>query len=351
MSFRVLRKNLTTPVLAGALACGTLSKLSAQSGDPAREMSWKQVCAKAVAKPHTPPSFVRLDPDSKLRHCDSEALYYGFGRAPDPLAALQCAYYERAHPDPTRGDPFSGPGVLAMIYANGMGVRRDYDLAIRFACENPWAADAETEWRLGHLERLRDSGVVAKFDLCDDATSGLMEGACESVQQQFADAKRAQKLKIISRGWSPHVKEAFEALQEAENKFEGARTGNEVDLSGTGRAAFALAEQGLLRDQFLINLERFAKADIPVASVADRRAVESKLNAVYQQIQKSPGNLWEYGTINPSGIREAQRAWLKLRDAWIEFSRLAYPSLDITRIATQVTRLRLHQLQSLAPRH
>src|ERR1700686_1514942 len=128
MPFRGLQKNLTTLAVAGTVICGLAAKVAAQSEDPPRETSWKQVCAQAVAKPHTPPSFALPEPESQLRHCDSEALYYGFGRAPDPSAALECAYYERAHPDPTRGDPFAGPGVLAMLYANGQGVRRDYDL-------------------------------------------------------------------------------------------------------------------------------------------------------------------------------------------------------------------------------
>lgn len=66
-----------------------------------------------------------------------------------------------------------------MIYANGDGVARDYDLSIRFACENTCAADVEMAYRMGHLERLKADGPGAKrFDLCDDAPSGLITGAC-----------------------------------------------------------------------------------------------------------------------------------------------------------------------------
>ncbi|MDQ2842835.1 MAG: hypothetical protein M3Y72_17710 [Acidobacteriota bacterium] len=76
--------------------------------------------------------------ESALSACNSEALYYGFDKPPNFAAALQCAYYERAHPRPSEGNPFYGPGVLSMIYANGKGAERDYRLAIRFSCENPW---------------------------------------------------------------------------------------------------------------------------------------------------------------------------------------------------------------------
>jgi hypothetical protein len=92
-----------------------------------------------------------------------------------------------------------------------------------------------------------------------------------------------------------------------------------------------LREQGRLRDQFLINLKRFAKGDIPAASGADQQAADSKLKEVYKQIQASDESAWQYQTIKSSGIRETERAWLKLRDAWIEFARLAYPEVSGTR--------------------
>jgi len=322
-------------------------RMNAQDANPPAEDHWKQVCAQALVQPFTAPSFSNPQPESELRNCDSEALYYGFDGAPNPSAALECAYYQRAHPNPSIGDPFAGTGVLAMLYANGQGVPRNYNLAIRFACENPWAAETETELRIAHLERLRDTGETSQFDLCDNATSGLMQGACEDVHQKFADAKRRRELESLSSRWSPEVKQAFKALQQAEEEFENARTSDEVDLSGTGRAAFALAEQGRLRDQFLINLKRFAKGEIPPASQAEHQAVDRRLNAVYQKIQKSPEEEWQYGTIRPAGIRDTQRAWLTLRDRWIDFARLAYPALSAARLSTQLTRLRLHQLLSL----
>ncbi len=342
MWFPGLQKCLTAFVMVGFAAT-----MSAQSDLPPTEPNWKQVCEQALARPHTPPPFAHAETEDQLKKCDSKALYYGFSGSPDFSAALQCAYYERAHPDSMRGDPFPGPGVLAMLYANGKGVQRSYDVAIRFACENPWAAEAEQEYRIGHLQQLRDSHAVANFDLCDDGLSGLTEGACEFVQQGFADAKRQRELEAISSGWSPEVKAAFKLLQEAEHEFEAARVGYEVDISGTGRAAFSLAEQGRLRDQFLTNLKRFAKGDIPLASEADEQGADHRLNAVYREIQQSPENSWQYVTIKPSGIRNTERKWLTLRNAWIEFSRLAYPSLTKTRVVTQITRLRVHQLQSL----
>ena len=166
-----------------SIAIALVAAVASAQTSARQEKNWEQVCARSLAAPLTIPSLAHVEADSNLRHCDSTALYYGFDRPADWTAALQCAYYQRAHPGPGQGDPFYGPGVLTMLYANGHGVPRNYDLAIRFACENTWAAGAGLELRIGHLEQLRDTHASASnFDLCDDGMSGLMAAACESVQ-------------------------------------------------------------------------------------------------------------------------------------------------------------------------
>ena len=274
-----------------------------------------------------------------LKGCNAEQAYYGYGKAADPAAALSCALYQREHPKEGAGGVFSGPGILAMLYANGIAVPRDETQAIRFACELKWAAPAEMESRIGHLEKLSAAGPATKnFDLCDDATSGVMMGVCEAVQQSFADAKRKQDLDGIMAAWPESVKRAFPALQMAEDRFVEARTRYELDQSGTGHSAFDLEEQGRLRDQFLINLRRFGSGDIPPAAPLDQR-----LDAVY----RNAIGLAASGTIASDGIRKTEAAWSALRDQWLEFARVAYPGLAPESIQAQLNRLRIHQLESL----
>ncbi len=311
------------------------------------EANWKAVCAREMAKPLVVPKFVN---EAELRHCDSERSYYGFDGARDFRGALQCGYYQRAHPQTDIANAVYGPGVLSMLYANGLGVARNYDLAIRFACENTWAADAEMEGRLGHLEHMRDSHSTATdFDLCDDATSGLMEGACAEIGEREAKAKREQKLKTISAGWSPATKQAFVGLQKAEQAFADARGRNETDLSGTGRAAFSIEASAKVHDQFLANLERLAKGLVPEASEVDYKAADAKLNADYRQMmaersKDKPGNP---GEVLVSGIRETERIWIKFRDAWVEFAKVAYPKVSTAQVGTWITKQRIGQLKDI----
>ena len=310
--------------------------------------NWQEVCRTAKAQPLVPVEPAGPLAASQLPDCDETALYYGLGANPDYAAALQCGWYQRAHPRPQVGNMFYGPGVLTMLYANGRGVPRDYTLAIRFACENPWAATAEFEARVGHLDRLRDThSETATFDLCDDITSGLSGGACTSVKTRTRDTARDARIADIVNGFSAAAKAAFPPLQKAEAAFEQARIEGEVDLSGTLRGAFQLEEEARLRDQFLINLERFGSGDIPAASAADLATLDLQLNAVYRRLQNSPASQWQYGTVTPQGIRNTERKWLALADAWTAFSRTAWPRLSAARVRAQIIRLRLHQLRSL----
>lgn len=312
------------------------------------EKNWENICKEAQAHPLTaiePSGPIRED---QLPKCDETALYYGIGQKPDYSAALQCGWFQRAHPQTSVGNMFYGPGVLSMLYANGKAVPRDYDLAIRFACEDEWAAEAEMAYRIAHLEQLRSTATkTATFDLCDDITSGLSDGFCTSIQTRAADAARSRKINQMLEMAPASVRNAFPALQAAELAFEKARAQGEVDLSGTSRAAFELEEEAKLSDQFLINLQRFSRGDVPTASEADLSLLDKKLNEIYQQIEQSPASKWDFGTIKPEGIRGTERKWILLAEAWATFSKIAYPNLSATSVRAQLIRLRLHQLRSI----
>jgi uncharacterized protein YecT (DUF1311 family) len=207
------------------------------------------------------------------------------------------------------------------------------------------------ELRIGHLEAMRDARADrTRFDLCDDITSGLSMGACTNIQTSRADTRREQQIETLAARLPESAKPLFGQLRKAEAAFEDARSGNEIDLSGTARGMFELQETNRLRDQFLINLQRFGNGDVPRTSPADVAQLDRSLNSLYQDIQRAPADTWKYGTVRPEGIRETERTWVALEDAWVEFAKQAYPALDSNAIRAQLIRLRLHQLRSLAPR-
>jgi len=286
-----------------------------------------------------------------LVSCDASDLYYGISGTPDYAAALACGWYERAHPKAAEATMFSGPGVLTMLYANGQAGTRNYDLAIRLACEQEGTSEAEMALRIGHLEAMRSGKTEpGRFDLCDDITSGPSMSSCASIRTRRADAKREQEIAAAAAKLPESAKSAFERLRQAEKAFEEARSANEVDLSGTARGMFVLEERKKLRDEFLMNLLRFAGGDVAPTSSTQWATLERALNASFRDTQRVPSTEWHYGTIKPEGIRETENAWIALADAWVEFAAQAYPGVDATTVRAQIARPRLRQLRALAPR-
>jgi len=339
----------TRPIIF-LLAIGTVSiRMAAQME---KEGSSKITCEAVLAKPLTPDPV--LDP-SFTPDCDSSSYYFGIGRPRDFAAARKCAYVERANPRPSVGDMFYGPGILSMIYANGQGVPTDFPLATRFTCEDNWAAPAELEFRLEILKQDETTHTVHPFDLCDTATSGLSEGTCTSIDTRLKEVHRLEVIHAFSDKLSPDALPTFRKLQAAEDAFDELRSSNEVDLSGTGRAAFELEEQDKLRDQFLMNLKRFSAAHVvspvPLAS-ADRQ-----LNAAYQRLKESLPATQDQaqaytspaGTINFDGVQKTQRAWLDLRTAWTAFAIASHSTATPDQTAAILTMQRVHQLQNLIP--
>ena len=80
------------------------------------------------------------------RSCSPDELYYGTKGRPNYRAARSCAWSEwkgLAHPLSDDLDGLVPTSTLAMIYANGRGVPRNVDLAIRLACvDDPPANDS-----------------------------------------------------------------------------------------------------------------------------------------------------------------------------------------------------------------
>jgi hypothetical protein len=275
-----------------------------------------------------------------LRDCDAEALYYGIGRPRDYLQARKCAYAQLDGDAPI----FGGPGILMMIYANGAGVPRNYDLAAGFACD-VGGAPAELEGRLGAIDDMRrGSATKPELDLCDHATSGFMGGACAGHQERIASVwRRAKKAKAIASLPKPEL----DALERAAKAFFEARTRNEVDLSGTLRAASMFEEQAKLEDAYVSALAWTRTAELP--SSDDAAPAEAALNKVYSSLMSclSPAAQGPAGSVTREGIRTTQRAWLPYRGAWIALGVKARPDTQRDGWRAFITRERVRMLAEL----
>jgi uncharacterized protein YecT (DUF1311 family) len=278
-----------------------------------------------------------------LKGCSSEALYYGIGVPPDPARARQCALRERTAPD-TRA-ALSGDAMLMTIYANGVGAPRDLDRAIAIAC-NLDGAPAEEDGRVNHLASLKAQHWAGHdFSFCDDVTSGYAQGICAAHAAAIEDAERKRRLAAVTAGWSDADKRAFAALQRAEAAYVTALSGNEVDMSGTARAAMVTDEEQGREAEFLDTLQKLEKGTVPVSTTERADAADARLNAAYQRIQHTTDTA-AWGTVTKDGIRTAQRAWLRYRDAWIAFAQARHSAVTPESLRAALTEQRATALEA-----
>ncbi|QWV94670.1 DUF1311 domain-containing protein [Geomonas oryzisoli] len=300
---------------------------------------WEGVCKK-VEKMQLP---VKDRPDAEaaksLDKCESANLYYGFDITPDPTKARHCAYLEI-----DRGDDivFGGSAILMMIYANGNGVKKNPDFAIKFACKLD-GAPAEMEYRIQHLLDLKKTKGGKAFDLCDDITSGYMQGHCAGREQRFADAKRKRNLDGILAKWGEKDKQEFALLKQSFDKFSEAHVRNEVDTTGTARAALQIEEESTLSKEFVNAVVQFEKGKLPRYTHAEFINTDRELNTVYGKIQSKKD--FDSGSVMQSDIKHTQRAWLKYREAWVAFGRQKYPQVTEESWRTWLTKKRIAMLK------
>ena len=149
-----------------------------------------------------------------------------------------------------------------MLYANGNGVPRSYALAIRFACEMADRGGQNTAERIGRLEALRDGKPTANrtFDLCDEQMSGEWVPIAPTLTKRrpMWDAcagSRQARSSCQSARWR-----SFLSCKQPRTTFERARIqGEYTGGGGSGSAGFALEDQNLLREQFVMILRAFRK--------------------------------------------------------------------------------------------
>ena len=293
-----------------------------------------------------------------LAGCNSEDLYYGIDAPPDYTRARWCAYLERPefrHGNGWGAPAFAGPSILMMIYANGRSVPRNIPLATKFACEEGWG-NAAADLRLAHLDKIAADPHATPIDVCDDETSGEMQGACAGRDSEISTARRATSEHTLESRLAPAERTAYVALRARADQFITTRADNEVDQSGTGRGAFVAEEYDRGWKSFSALIDASLAHQLVPASAGDVRTARAELDQAYRSLLASPGfKPFEsgpmsvaFGTVQPSGISSTQAAWEPYLHAWSEFAKTMNGGTEIAAIDWAVIEARLAQLQILA---
>jgi hypothetical protein len=278
----------------------------------------KQMCA-SVKNVELPAADKPTPLEEKaLAKCSSVDAYFGFGQSADPVKARKCAYAEI---DRGSKAPLGGKAILMMVYANGKGVDRNYDAAIRLACELGGDPGDDTG-RVYQLDRLKKQNWTGNnFSVCDHSSGREMYEQCAILSERFDKIERDKKFDELIAGWKPAEKKAFHTFMEEANKFYAIQAKNGVNLEGT----FEIQEEIFFKNNLLSALEAFERGELPKYSAEEFQKLEAEEQAAYLRTQNGPDTKW--GTITRESVRKSQDEWQRYRMAWIAFGRQKYPSV------------------------
>ena len=179
----------------------------------------KQICA--AVKDADPPAADRptAAEEKSLADCSSLDAYFGFGRSADPVTARQCAYAEL---DRDANVLLGGKAILMMVYANGKGAQRNFDVALKFACAIPGDAPGDAAGRVHQLDRLRKMNWAgSSFSVCDHSSGRAFYEQCAILQERFDKIERDQKFNELISRWTPRQQKAFhDFMREADAYYK-----------------------------------------------------------------------------------------------------------------------------------
>ena len=334
---------LIMPLLAGAQSDYPNTSAMGSMGDP--RAAWYRQCVRVQA---VQPPARDLPPAAALhglRQCGAQERYYDTRQRAGATSGeweqvRHCAYAE------------SDATVLMMLYANGYGVSRDHDVALKYACSLP-AAPAEMDGRVAHLNERARHHEAKPFDQCDDITSGFMGGQCAAIQDRLDSKVRTVRLTALMKSWQPAQQAAALQLQQALEQFAARRADQETDQSGTLRGAMSIEANGVELDLFARDVQDAEKGKLPRYTEPQFQQLDRKLNQVYQSVMQQPQKEGArglgYSTVTKEGVRTTQRAWLAYRDAWVALGAARYPSVAPAAWKALLTQRRIDQLQGLIP--
>lgn len=103
----------------------------------------------------------------EFNHCKSINYYYGIETAIDYEKARKCAFFEKESDDDVN---IGGSKILLMLYANGYGVKKNIDLAMRMACNDIRDEHDKAAELFNQLTKFKNSNRTT-FDICDENPS------------------------------------------------------------------------------------------------------------------------------------------------------------------------------------
>ena len=240
-----------------------------------------------------------------------------------------------------------GSLILADIYFNGTGVKRNIPLAMRFACESE---EGMAMLALPEIKKLNGSlPAHGPFEFCYYAATTFTENFCSGYTAEIADDRRSRYYNSLKSSMTPEQRAAFEELLAAENAYIVAHA-SEVDQGGSIRNIRTIGSQEILEDLFHTEVVHFERKKWPALSENQTKTANAVLDRQYEktlkQLQAQTKEEIEDGAVTANDLSKVEEAWKTYRDAWAAFARLRYPTAA-TAIRAEITLDRYRLLKTI----
>lgn len=194
-------------------------------------------------------------------------------------------------------------------------------------------------------------------EICSHATSGVNLALCNGLDQDRQRPGWQRRIDAARETAGIAARPAWEALQKAADRLipaDGALIAA-VNRGGSGYAGFLISGETRRHEAFVTTLERYTHARAPRATPDTLRSADGALNEAYKARRAKMRKLdLEIEMVSPAEpiLREAQRAWIPYRDAWIAYYRLRWqgeapPEVLEEEIAAALTRERAKEIAEL----
>ncbi len=236
-----------------------------------------------------------------------------------------------------------GSLILADIYFNGAGVKRNIPLAMRFACESE---EGMAMLALTDIVKLNSAPrAQGPFEFCDYAASTFTMNFCSGYASEIEDDRKSHYYSSLKSSMTPEQQAAFEKLVTAQNAYVEAHA-SEVDQGGTIRAIRTLGSEGILKDRFHVEVVHFERKKWPTLSENQIAGADALLHREYdkklQQLRTQTKDEIDQGAVTADNLSSVEKAWEIYRDAWVAFARLRYPAaVSVIRAEITLDRYRL----------
>jgi hypothetical protein len=313
------------PTFAEAASANVPLPASANRDRPPWDQATTACYSVSLYYSHSPEHF------QKARYCVLATL--GLLRDTVDLAKVKAA--QRAASggatDPEDIDEMDGM-VLAMVYGNGEGVARNLPLARQFVCQYAGGIESdEPAQLLKGFDKIVSQG--GHYDVCDNSGGSYGRRAayvCLGLQQD----KRAEEIRqlevAITATSTPQLKVSFLALSSVWQTFHKAYGTMDVAFCDGGTGCGPITENDDLKvtASWLAALKDVQNGVAPASDTdpSTFSQLDRNLNANYHNaLDEFKG--CEGEPCLTAQIRNADRAWLKYREAWVQFGALRWPSI------------------------